>query len=285
MTQAAVQNPPEAPAAEQVTIELGPDTKLYPERMVQTEPTIPEPAAPESEEAGTSEASEADAGPSQEPQTGSRRQKGEDAYQRGLREGRENAARERDEAQARQAREQAQQQEQQRIRQLYRDLKSNDYDTRERASQALGDLADMTELQATHRMAGRSEVLAEMGQSINAIKDLEGMDEDGFKEIWNSKTPADAVKVAFARGQKLAKTQADERIAELEAQLEAANGRGAARSLTPDRQNGSSGKGPGLTLEQYQRMSPRQIKAAGITSADIDAMVAEMQAEAQRNGR
>jgi hypothetical protein len=36
-------------------------------------------------------------------------------------------------------------------------------------------------------------------------------------------------------------------------------------------------------LEQYQRMSARDMKRAGITSAEIDALTAELMAEAQRN--
>src|SRR5437016_14347993 len=81
---------PEAPAG--VSIELGPDTNLYPEgiRPVETPPPAQEAEQaaappPPSEDAGSEEA------PKEGEPKGCRRQKGEDAYQRRIREAREAA--------------------------------------------------------------------------------------------------------------------------------------------------------------------------------------------------
>src|SRR5215471_2748407 len=82
---------PVAPApADQVTIGLGPDLGIYPQelRPVETPPAAPAPA-PEAASPEPPEPLEPAAGPAPpEAPQGSRRRANEDAYQRGLTEGR-----------------------------------------------------------------------------------------------------------------------------------------------------------------------------------------------------
>ena len=278
----------DAPAVPSVGIELGPDTALYPESIRPADPTPP--PAQESEQATAEPPTEQDAGSEEQPPQeaepkSSRRQKGEDAYQRGLREGREAADKERTEREQTEARTKAVADEQARIRQLFRDLKSPDYDTRTRAGESLAGMVDTTELNQGIEVRVRTAVLNEIADGLKQFGTVDGVGEDGHKALIEAKTPGEFAKTAFDLGVKHARSQADERIAELEAQLEAARGRRAATSLTPERSNGSNGSGSRLTLEEYQRMSPQELRKAGITSADIDAMVADMMAEAERTRR
>lgn len=281
---------PETPAVpESVSIELGPDASLYPEHLRPAEPPTTDQPAQGSEQAEGAPPPTEDAGASEPPkdgdQKGSRRQRGEEAYQRGLREGREAAERERTERESAETRQKATADEQARIRQLFRDLRSPDYDTRTKAGEELSGLVDTHELNQSIEVRTRNQVLAEIGEQFKALGQVEGIGEDGHAALLKAASPAEFAKTAFDLGQKHAKTQADERIAELEAQLEAERGRRAATSLSPERSNGSNGAGARLTLEQYQRMTPKQIRDAGITSADIDAMTAELVAEAERARR
>lgn len=279
MTQAAVPTAPEAPAEETVSIELGPDTQLYPERLLPVAAPPTEPPAPESDDAGAPEPAAPDAGPDKQ---GSRRAKGEDAYQRGLREGEERARQLVDERRQSEAVEKAQRDWQAHIDKLYTDLESPDYDTRENAGKELSTIVKNNRLQAAFEVRGRNAALQEIVDSFKSVKDIEGIGEDGLTELWASPNPGELAKKAFTLGQKQAKAAADERIAELEAKLTEANGKRVGSSLTPERSNGSSAGSLKLSLDQYQRMSARDLRKAGITSADIDAMTAEMQAEAAR---
>jgi hypothetical protein len=279
--------PSEAPAQDAVSIELGPDTTLYPERFRPAPESPPSQPAQESDEAGATPQPTEHAGPSEEPPKegepkGSRRQRGEDAYQRGLREGREAADRERTERQTAEDQQKAAENERARIRQLFVDLKSPDYDTRTNASNQLADVYSANEQNQALEVQVRTKVLEEIGSQFKNLAQVEGIGEDGHKQLLGATSPAEFAKTAFELGTKHAKAQADERIAELEAQLEAERGRRAGASLSPERSNGSNGAGARLTLEQYQRMSARELKQAGITSADIDALTAELMAEAAR---
>src|SRR5215471_16824036 len=88
----------QAPPQDQVQIALGPHD-IYPEslrpRPAKPTPAPPTDKAPEPEPSAAPEPTRDIAGPETEPQ-GSRRQRGDDAYQRGLAEGR--AALEREQA-------------------------------------------------------------------------------------------------------------------------------------------------------------------------------------------
>jgi hypothetical protein len=274
---------PDAPAG--VSIELGPDTNLYPEGV---RPAETPPSAQESEQAAAPPLPAEDAGSSEEPPKegepkGSRRQKGEDAYQRGLREGREAADRERTERQTAEDQTKAAESERAKIRQLFVDLRSPDYDTRTNAANQLSDVYSTTEQNQATELRVRTQVLEEIGSQFKGLAQVDGIGEDGFKTLQSAQNPTDFARTAFELGQKQAKSQADERIAELEAQLEAERGRRAATSLSPERSNGSNGAGARLTLEQYQRMTPAEIRK--LSSSDIDAMTAELAAEAERSGR
>src|SRR6516165_7339037 len=81
---------PEPGSSDQVDIALGPDVSLYPEHLRPVEPPAPPASAPEPDQASAPEPSAPDvagAADSAEPR-GTRRRAGEDAYQRGLTEGR-----------------------------------------------------------------------------------------------------------------------------------------------------------------------------------------------------
>jgi len=275
---------PEAPAG--VSIELGPDTNLYPEGI---RPVETPPPAQESEQAAAVPSPPEDAGSEEAPKEGepkgSRRQKGEDAYQRGIREGREAAEKARTERETGEAREKATADEQARIRQLFRDLRSPEYDIRTKAGEELSGLVDTQELNQSIEVRTRTAVLQEIADGLKSFGQLDGVGDEGHQSLLAAKTPTEFAETAFKLGQKQAKSQADEKIAELEAQLEAERGKHAARSLSPERSNGSNGAGARLTLEQYQRMSPAEVRKAGITSADIDLMTAELMQEAERARR
>ena len=283
---------PEAPAG--VSIELGPDTNLYPEGI---RPAETPPPAQESEQAAAPPSPPEDAGSEEAPKEGepkgSRRQKGEDAYQRGLREGREAAEKARTERETGEAREKATADEQARIRQLFRDLRSPEYDTRTKAGDEISNYEDLGFCRkgegAQFVSEGRSALGGDMpvntSGGLKSFGQLEGVGDEGHQSLLAAKTPTEFAETAFKLGQKHAKSQADEKIAELEAQLEAERGKHAARSLSPERSNGSNGAGARLTLEQYQRMSPAEVRKAGITSVDIDLMTAELMQEAERARR
>src|SRR5262245_20440797 len=118
---------PAAPAtpapADQVSIQLGPDLALYaPElRPAETPPAAPAPA-PEAAPPEPSEPPEAAAGsapPPEQPQAqGSRRRANEDAYQRGLAEGRAALQREQETQQQASLMQQTQQEANQRVEKL-----------------------------------------------------------------------------------------------------------------------------------------------------------------------
>src|SRR5499433_1800241 len=115
---------PATPPADQVQIGLGPDLGIYPHELRPAEPKPEAPApAPEAAEAEPSEPPDQAAGPASEqtPQ-GSRRRANEDAYQRGLAEGR--AAIEREQVLAKQQQQFADTQREatERVEKLFADL-------------------------------------------------------------------------------------------------------------------------------------------------------------------
>src|SRR5438876_10801750 len=206
---------PEASAG--VSIELGPDTNLYPEGI---RPAETPPPAQESEQAAAPPSPPEDAGSEEAPKEGepkgSRRQKGEDAYQRGLREGREAAEKARTERETGEAREKATADEQARIRQLFRDLRSPDYDLRTKAGEELSGLVDTHELNQSIEVRTRTAVLQEIADGLKSFGQLEGVGDEGHQSLLAAKTPTEFAETAFKLGQKQAKSQADEKIAELE---------------------------------------------------------------------
>src|SRR5262252_6464404 len=134
---------PAAPAtpapADQVSIQLGPDLALYaPElRPAETPPAAPAPA-PEAAPPEPSESPEVAAGPAptEQPQ-GSRRRANEDAYQRGLAEGRAALQREQETQQQASLMQQTQQEANQRVEKLFRDLEAPDYATQDQARRGI----------------------------------------------------------------------------------------------------------------------------------------------------
>jgi len=291
MPDAHVSPEPGAPAATgpeagpQVDIALGPDPSLYPEHLRPAEPAAPPAPAPEPAEASAPEpspdvAGSADSSPQAGEAQGSRRQRGDDAYQRGLAEGR--AALEREVAQRQQQEQfrQTQQQANQRIEQLFSDLASPDYATQDRARQGVLQLYSGNRQAAALMQTTRQQILQEMAADFANLGTLDGLDQDGYQALHAAPSAAELAKRAFDLGKK----SRDDQVAKLEAELTGLRGRLVGSRATPEATNGSGA--PNLSgtigLEEYLAMSPKD--AAKVPSAVIDALTAQMAADAA-NGR
>ena len=273
-----------APAQGQVEIALGPHTDIYPESL---RPAAPEPTpaplaqAPEPESATVSEAPEI-AGPEPPPDgetRGTRRRAAEDAYQRGLTEGR--AALEREQAQQAQANQiqQTQREATERVEQLFNELASPDYATQDRARQGILQMYSGNRQAAALMQTTRQQVLSEMAADFRTLGQLDGIDETGYQSLHTAPSAAELAKRAFDLGKKAR----DDQVARLEAEVEGLRGRLVGSKATPEPRNGSGNQLGGLSIEQYLAMSPKE--AAKLSSAQIDAITAEMATEAARNGR
>ena len=269
-------------------VQLGPDHSIYPENLrPSAEPPAPPAAAPEPAEATAPEASSDVAGAEPSPQEGetrgTRRRAAEDAYQRGLAEGR--AALEREQA-TRQQQDQVQQTQReanQRVEQLFSELESPDYATQDRARQGILQMYRGNRQAQALMTTTRQQILQEMAIDFSRLGEIEGIDADGFSELHSAPSAAELAKRAFELGRKSVKTGTDEQIARLEAELQGLRGRLVGSRATPEPRNGSGSHLDGFSLEQYQALSPKD--AAKLSPAQIDAMTAQLAADAQRNGR
>ncbi|HYW89970.1 MAG TPA: hypothetical protein VFB50_19510 [Chloroflexota bacterium] len=271
-------------AGPQVDIALGPDQSIYPESLRPAEPAAPPAEVPEPAETTVVEATPDVAGsapsPDQGDGRGSRRQRGDDAYQRGLTEGR--AALEREQAQRQQqdAFQQTQREANQRIEQLFNELASPDYATQDRARQAVLQLYSGNRQAAALMQTTRQQILQEMAADFANLGQLDGLDQDGYQSLHSAPSAAELAKRAFDLGRK----SRDDHVAKLEGELEGLRGRLVGSRATPERTNGSGA--PNLSgtigLEEYLAMSPKD--AAKLPSATIDALTAQMASDAA-NGR
>lgn len=277
----------------QVQIALGPDHSIYPEILRPAEP-----AAPPSEKSAPEPAEQTDA-PETPPEVaglepspsekegetrGTRRRAAEDAYQRGLAEGR--AALEREQSQRLQQDQiqQTQREANERVEQLFSALESPDYATQDAARRGILQMYRGNREAQALMTTTRQQILQEMAADFAKLGEIEGLDADGYQSLHTAPSAADLARRAFELGRKATKGPADEQIARLEAELQGLRGRLVGSRATPEAQNGPSPNMAGsVSLEDYLVMSPKD--ASKLSSAQIDALTQQLQQQAERNGR
>ena len=265
-------------AGPQVDVQLGPDPSLYPEHLRPAAPPAapPEPEAPEPTEATVPDTTPDVAGP--DPQ-GSRRQRGDDAYQRGLAEGRATLEREQAERQQQDQFLQTQREANQRVEQLFNDLSSSDYGTQDRARQGILQLYQGNRQAATLMAATRQQILQEMASEFSQLKNVAGLAEQDYQHLFEAPSAAELAKRAMAIGAR----SKDEQVAKLEAELTGLRGRLVGSRATSEATNGTGAPNlGGLSVDDYLAMSPKD--AAKLSSAQIDAITAQLAADFA-NGR
>src|SRR5215471_18354180 len=231
--------PPGPEPAPQVEIALGPDQSIYPEHLRPPEPVAPPADAPEPTQASAPDTSPdvagTDASPEEGETRGTRRQRGDDAYQRGLAEGRATLEREQAEAQQRDTFQQTQREANQRVEQLFSDLASPDYATQDRARQGILQLYSGNRQAQALMQSTRQQILQEMAADfLNLGTDL-GVDQDAYQTLHSASSAAELAKRAFDLGKK----SRDEQVARLEAELQGTRGRLVGSRATPEATNGA----------------------------------------------
>ena len=270
------------PPQDQVQIALGPHTDIYPETFrppaAESQPAPPA-NAPEPASVAQPESAGPDESPDQGDTRGARRRAAEDAYQRGLTEGR--ATLEREQAQRTQADHLAQTQREatQRVEQLFAELESPDYVTQDRARQGILQMYRGNRQAAALMQTTRQQILSEMAADFAQLGKMDGIDEPGYQSLHAAPSAAELAKRAFDLGKKAR----DEQVTRLQAEVEGLRGRLVGSKATPEPRNGGGDHLGGLSIEQYLALSPKD--AAKLSSAQIDAMTALLAAEVQRNGR
>jgi hypothetical protein len=271
---------PSGPEEPQVEIALGPDQTIYPEELVRPAPSAPPDAeAPESDEAVSSAAPDVPSGDAG-PERGSRRRGADEAYQRGLLEGRQRYEQEQQNQAARAAIEQQQLEATQRVEQLFSAAESPDYGTRQQAWQQILNMYRGNRQAQALTTATRQQILQEMAVDFGTVKDLDGLDEQGYQALHQAPSAAELAKRAYDLGKK----SRDEHVARLEAELAGLRGRLVGSRATPEAQNGGAADlSAPVSIEEYLAMSPKEAKK--LSSAQIDALTAQLAAAAGRNGR
>jgi len=266
---------PTGPEEPQVENALGPDQTIYPEELRPAAPAPPD-EAPEADESSAPDATSGDAG----PEKGSRRRGADEAYQRGLIEGRQRYETEQQNAAARAAIEHQQYEATQRVEQLFSAAESTDYGTRQQAWRQILDMYRGNQQAQALTTATRQQILQEMAADFGTVKDLDGLDEQGYTALHQAPTAAELAKRAYELGRK----SNDEKIARLEAELTGLRGRLVGSRATPEARNGgASDISAPISLEEYLAMSPKEAKK--LSSAQIDALTQQLAANAGRNGR
>jgi len=208
--------PATPPPADQVAIGLGPDLGIYPQelRPVETPPAAPPPPAPEVGTPEPPEPPEPAAGPAPpEAPQGSRRRANEDAYQRGLTEGRAALQREQETQQQQNLLQQTQQEANQRVEQLSRDLEAADYATQDRARRGILQMYRGNQQAQALMQTTRLQVLQEMAADFGNLRDLDGIADADYQSLHTAPSAAELAKRAFDLG----KRSRDEQVARLEA--------------------------------------------------------------------
>jgi hypothetical protein len=268
--------------APQVEIALGPDQSIYPEslRPPEATPAPPDDDAPEPDEATIPEPPES-AGTEVSPQSGetrgTRRRAAEDAYQRGLAEGRAKYEAEQQQRAQQQQYDQIQRDASQRVEQLFSDLASPDYATQDRARQGILQMYGGNRQAQALMETTRQQILAQMAQEFSQLRDLDGVGDDGYQNLHTAPSAADLAKRAFELGKKAREDQ----IARLEAELQGLRGRLVGSRATPERANGGSYSDANVSIEEYATMSPKD--ARKLSGAQIDALTAQLAADAARS--
>lgn len=272
-TEAPASPGPEEP---QVQIELGPHADIYESVLPPEAPAPPEAEALDSVEAPLPPETTPDAG----PERGSRRQVGEEAYQRGLLEGRQRYENEVRNEQARLAFEQQQAQATQRVEQLFQAAESPNLNIRQQAWQQILDMYRGNRQAQALTSATRQQILQEMAADFGTLKDIDGIGEAEYPQLHNAPSAADLARRAFDLGKK---SQADH-VARLEAELAGLRGRLVGSRATPEASNGgASDISAPISIEEYIAMSPKEAKK--LSPAQIDALTQQLAAAAGRNGR
>lgn len=284
---------PEVLSSPQVEIALGPDVSIYPEDLrpaAEPDKTAPPAApAPEPEQATAPDAEpdvagSADSASPQQGETetrGARRRAAEDAYQRGLTEGRAAYEREQQQHLQRDQVERTQREATQRVEQLFAQAEAPDFATRQQAWTQILDMYRGNRQAQALTTATRQQILQEMAADFSRLKDLDpSITDEDYQKLHGAPSIIDLAKLAFDYG----KRARDEQVARLEAENQGLRGRLVGSRATPEAHNGASADlSGGVSIEEYLAMSPKD--ARKLTSAQIDALTAQLASAAERNGR
>lgn len=214
-------------------------------------PTAPDAAKPDATEPDdTAQAPEEESAKADEPK-GTRRERGEDAYKRGLEEGRkaveaERAARA--EADAAEAKAKA---ERESLATLIQKAKEGDWEAAQQLAAIEEGRLQATDTQARELTLLRSaeeKVFKAIAADFASLKGHEGIDDDGFKELVEAPSVAAYGKKAFELGQK---SRAGE-ITTLQTQVRELSAKLAARGPSPISANGHTANG----AANYANLSP-----------------------------
>jgi hypothetical protein len=271
------------PASEdevQVQIELGPHD-IYPDDAR----PAPEPeAAPETESDEVPEPAEdaatppetSDAGVPVEQPRRSRRERGEEAYQRGLSEGRAAAERERQQKQQQDQLRQQQSQANEQIEQLFRQLRAPSPQERDQAGRQLAAIHEQS-LQGNQALEiARQQVLAQMAADFMQVRHLEGATDDDMQQLFRAASMSDFASKVHAIGRR-GETELQAKITKLEAELQAARTRAVGARATPEPRNGAGSIGQ-VGMHDLEGMSLKDIRKLEGTP-EYDRMVAQFLAD------
>lgn len=284
---------PVAPPADQVSIGLGPDLGIYPEELRPAEPAQPETPAPEAEPPAAPPLDLVDAGPATPdvspldktqgetaaPQ-GSRQQRGQEAYERGLAEGRAAAERERVLAEAARTATETQRAATQRVELLFSALESPDPNIQTQAQREILQLYRGNQQASALQTSTRQVILGQLAADFLKLKGAEGISDEDYQQLHTAADPAELARRAISIG----KTRRDDEVAKLQAELMQLRGRLIGRTASPQPANGVAGGSAGVSWDAYISMSPAE--ARKLTPRQIDAIVAEhaRELEASTNG-
>lgn len=280
---------PAAPPADQVSIGLGPDLGIYPEELRPAEPAQPETPAPEADSPAAPPLDLVDAGPAEtvSPQQGettspqgSRQQRGQEAYERGLAEGRAAAERERVLAEAARTATETQHAATQRVELLFSALESPDSNVQTQARNEILKLYRGNQQASALQTTTRQAILGQLAADFLKLKGAEGISDEDYQQLHTAADPAELARRAINIG----KTQRDDEVAKLQAELMQLRGRLIGRTASPQPANGVAGGSAGVSWDAYISMSPAE--ARKLTPRQIDAIVAEhaRELEASTNG-
>jgi len=260
---ASEDTPAVAPADSVQTIELGPHADIYPESVRSPEPA---PAADadstDDEDEAATPSPEADAGPSPQPQLEaaepekkSRRQRGEEAYQRGLSEGRAAAQREATERAHQDMVQRAQREANERIEGLFKQLQAPTFQQREDAGRQLADIHTQT-LQGNQALdIARQQVHAQMAADFATVKDLDGATDDDMRDLMGAASMSDFARKVHAIGRR----GLEARVTKLEAELQAARAHAVGSRATPEAANGAGRIGQ-VVMHDLQNMPLKDVR-------------------------
>lgn len=275
---------PEGGLSPQVEIALGPNLDIYPEDLRSSDPPAPPASeAPEPDEATAPESDDV-AGAAESPPPGetrgTRRRAAEDAYQRGLAEGRTAYEREQQQVAAQQQQAQIQREAVERVENLFVQARSPDNTVRQQAWNTILTMYDGNRQAQALMSTTRQQILADLARDFSSVRDLDGFTDADYQELHNAPNPTELVKRAFDLG----KRARDEHVAKIEAENQGLRGRLVGSRATPEAHNGQSADmSGGISIDEYLAMSPKD--ARKLSSAQIDALTAELAQAAERNGR